>query len=305
MTRPCPIHFFLAPKICDQMRYGGGHPFFSIAKAAFADLGHPIEFHFATEDALIGSANLPGYSLFHYKDSLHDKALDVRRIGIGPFYRMERARYRAGYRMTEKVFDPSALDQQPAQSFFRIWERLAAPPPVSPAFHDHVLVALQGRLTSHRRGQSMSPIDMIHTTLRHEPTRQIVLKLHPKETYTSAERAALNAVLQDPRVHLFEGDLADVLATCAYVVAQNSSVLLKGVLYRKPGIVFADCEFHHPFQSLRRGLSAAQAFANVMAEPPSFEKFAYWFLQCESINTSRDWAPEQIIAHAREFGWAI
>ena len=287
------------------MQTGTGHRFFSTARDAFAALGCPVHLHPKDDTARIAAARRDGYSLFYVSDMRHPRTLDVRPVGIGPFYRMERARYRADFRMTRMPYDPREVPGDKARSFFRIWERLATRPVPDPPFRDHVLVALQGRLLSHRRGQSMSPLDMIRQTLAQERDRAIVLKLHPAEVYTRRERAALDAVLTDLRVHLFDGDLDEVLAPCAYVVTQNSTVALKGMLYRKPAVLFADCDFHHICPSLRRGMTPAEAFAAVRAAPPDVERYLYWFLQCHSINTSRDWAGAQIVEHARHFGWKI
>ena len=207
--------------------------------------------------------------------------------------------------MTERTFDPRAIDVQKAASFFRIWERLIASRSERPPFQDHVLVALQGKLTRHRRGQAMSPVQMVQTTLAHEPERQIVLKLHPKETYSTEDEDAVAELLAHPRVHLFDGALEDVLTGAAYVVTMNSSVVLKGLFWRLPAVLFADCEYHHAFHSLRRGVRAEDAFDRVRRLPPEVEAFAYWYFQLNCINTSRDWAGEQILTQVREFGWRI
>lgn len=297
------VNFYISPNRIRAMQDGTGHPFFSRAQAAFESLGLTVGYIEDTDANRADSIFQEAYAMFFFKDSFHDHALDVRNTAIGPFYRIEKAADRAQYRLVNRVFDPKEVADQQANSFFKIWQRLLVPPTKTPA-EGAVLIPLQGKLLKQRSQQSMSPIAMIRATIAHEQKRPIWLKLHPKETYSPAEMRALMA-LCDARVRLIDTDLDAALKGCDYIVTQNSSVLLHGLFHRRPAIVFADCEFHHPFQSVRRGIPIADAFGRVMQDLPDFAKYAYWYLQLNCINTSREWAEDMIIAQCREFGWQI
>jgi hypothetical protein len=299
------IDFYLAPKVLDQMLRGDGHQFFSIAKECLEKVGHKVNMFSDTPINLLASATSPNHAMFHFKDTNHQRAVDVRRTAIGPFYSIEKEPLRWNYRLVDTAFDPSNVPSQTANGFFHVWEKLVAQHVEGIEPRGFVLVALQGKLLDHRRGQEMSPIDMLKATIAQETSRQILIKFHPKEKYTEAELAAVRGLCNEPRVQIYEGDLNRALQNCAYIVSQNSSVILKGLFYRKPSIVFAECEYHHPFQSLRKNATLASAFSNVLINQPAFEKFAYWYFQCNCINTSREWAGDMILQQLRDFGWKI
>jgi len=297
------VNFYISPNRIKAMNDGTGHPFFSRAQTAFESLGLTVSYIEDTDANRAESIFLDAYAMFFFKDSFHEHALDVRGTAIGPFYRIEKEADRARYRLVDRVFDPSEVPQKQANSFFKIWQRLLIPESQAP-HAGAVLIPLQGKLLKKRSQQVMSPIEMIKATINHESQRPIWLKLHPKETYTDKELRSLTA-LCDERVQIIDTDLDTALQGCDYIVTQNSSVLLRGLFYRRPAILFADCEYHHPFQSVRRGMSITQAFETVMQDLPDFAKYAYWYLQLNCINTSREWAEDMIIAQCREFGWQI
>jgi hypothetical protein len=304
-VKPKTIDFYLAPKVLDQMRRGDDHQFFGTAKDCLENLGHKVNMFSDTPINLLASAASPNYAMFHFKNANHQRAVDVRRTAIGPFYSIEKDPFRWNYRLVDTAFDPSNVPSQDANSFFRVWEKLVAQKVANTEPRGFVLVALQGKLLDHRRGQEMSPFEMLQATIAQETSRRILIKFHPKEKYTERELTAVWGLCNVPRVQIYEGDLNKALQNCAYVVSQNSSVILKGLFYRKPSIIFADCEYHHPFQSLRKSATLTSAFSSVLINQPAFEKFAYWYFQCNCINTSREWAGDMILQHLRDFGWKI
>ncbi|SEV90891.1 hypothetical protein SAMN04488515_0177 [Cognatiyoonia koreensis] len=302
MTRT--VDFYLRPRTIRQLTDGTGHRFYSRAMTAFESIGLQVNLIDDSNDIRKESLFAPCFALFDHKVPIHDLSLDVRRTAIGPFYRMEKSPIRAKYRLVDRPFCPADIPAQKAQSFFRIWQKLIVKPKTTEA-SGVVLVALQGQLLARRSQQAVSPVDMIRATMAHEKDRQIWLKLHPKESYSVDELAAIAQFASDPRVTVFDGDLDTALHACDYIVTQNSSVVLRGLFYQRPAIVFADCEFHHPFKSVRRGVPVAAAFDTVMTDQPDFAAFAYWYLQLNCINTSREWVEEMILTQCREFGWDI
>jgi len=297
------LDIYLPEGLCRYMRAGKHHRFFSPAREAFQEIGFDVNILEDTDNARQASIEKNSYALFHYKDPFHDHALDARSAYIGPFYKLESQTYRQDFRATSKAFRPARINGDLARKFFKNWQKNVIGQP-TPEHIGAVLIPLQGKLTRCRVGQSMSPIEMIKTTLELETTRPVIIKKHPREDYSDAELEALDQVLQHPRAHLAQGDLNNLLAGCAYVVAQNSSVALKGLFHRKPGILFAHSEFHHAFQSVQYR-PVEQCFAHVLENPPPFAKFLFWYLQRNCINTSREFVQERILQQCREFGWKI
>lgn len=297
------LDIYLPEGLCRHLNARKTHRFFTPVTDAFSGLGFDVHWVVDTDAARLASLGKNAYAMFHYKDPFHDRALDARSAYIGPFYKLESETYRQDFRTTGKKFRPAKIDANLAQRFFRNWRENVIGQP-TPTHTGAVFVPLQGKLTRCRVGQTMSPIDMIKTTLQHEQNRDIVIKKHPREVYSDAELQALDRVLEHPRAHLVDGDLNDLLAGCDYVVAQNSSVALKGLFHRKPGILFAHSEFHHAFQSVQYA-PVTQCFDRVLTHPPAYAKFLFWYLQRNCINTSREFVKDRILAQCREFGWEM
>jgi hypothetical protein len=168
-----------------------------------------------------------------------------------------------------------------------------------------VYVPLQGKLTEQRSFQTASPVEMLETTLRLEPERNVIATLHPKETYTNADHTALDRLQRtNPRLTVTNGHPGEFLLRCAYVVTQNSGVAFDGFFFDRPAILFAKIDFHHIGQSLTR-MTAEEAFARVLSDRPDFAKYVHWFWQQNCINAGRDDAKGKIRARFQRLGWPI
>lgn len=283
----------------------GNHNFFGILDKAFKDKGFEVAYLPDTPDELLHSEQRDGYSLFHLQTPFHDRALDVRLAYMYPFWRIEKAQWREDYQVAKARFDPSKVDEAEAKKFFRFWRhRLGIGELHRFVGVGSVLIALQGRLLDRRHGQSMTPVEMIRETIAQDRIREIVIKLHPKETYSDAELAALQEFENNPRVSFRNDDIGLLLNDCDYVVTQNSSVAFKGMLHTRPAILFGASDFHHLFQNVNQ-IGVARAFRNVTAARMAYAKYVYWFLQGNSINAGREGAAERILAYCRRFGWEI
>lgn len=300
------VDFYLPPQMLLEMSRGKKHRFFSIARQAFVSIGLEVNLVEDSDENRQESIFKDAYALFHFKNPFHERSIDARPAYIGPFYKLENQTYREDFRTTKMAFKPQKVNQEVAKRFYEKWapgvcKKMGA----DFATLGSVLIALQGRLLERRIGQSMSPVDMIKTVLAHEKCRLVFLKKHPKESYSEEELDTLNAFCDEPRVQFAEGDLEPILAKCDYVVTQNSSVALKGLFFKKPAILFAHCEFHHAFQSVVYAKSAENCFENVLIKPLEYEKFLFWYLRENCVNTSRGFAKEQIVGQCRELGWKI
>ncbi len=283
----------------------GQHNFFGLVIKTFEGRGFEVALHPNTDDERARSKDRAGYSLFHLETPTHKRALDVRLAYMYPFWRFEKAQWREEYRVALKPFDASLIDGETARAFQRYWrKRIVMPVAPVPDLRGHVLIALQGKLLDQRHGQSMTPIDMIHETLEQDKFRPIIIKKHPKEDYSDAELAALQGLTAHPRVRFMGDDINALLRNCDYVVTQNSTVAVTGLLHNKPSILFAEADFHHLFQSVNR-VGAVRAFRDILSARRSYAKYFYWYLQLNAINAGRGGAAEKILQNCRELGWEV
>jgi len=283
----------------------GRHNFFGILIGAFESRGFKVSLRPNTEDERLESEGRDGYSLFHLETPFHNRALDVRLAYMYPFWRIESAQWREEYRVAQKTFDPTEVNEDDARKFTRFWrKKLLGNMGAASKHGSHVLVAMQGRLLDQRHGQAMTPIAMIREVLVQDRFRQVVVKLHPKEPYTNAELAALEEFENNPRVEFGSGDIHTLIEDCDYIVTQNSSVAFKGLLQNTPAVLFGEVDFHHILESVNRD-GAARAFRNIRSKRIPYAKYLYWFLQMNTINAGREGAAEKILNNCRELGWEV
>ena len=85
-----------------------------------------------------------------------------------------------------------ADDAPKAANFYRFWrQRLFDDETLDIRRDGFVYVPLQSQLLRKRSFQTCSPIEMIEAVLKHDTTRQVMVTLHPEETYSAEEQNAL------------------------------------------------------------------------------------------------------------------
>ena len=221
----------------------------------------------------------PGY---HLRDNLavsEPNSLVLRRSHLDPFYRIEATNDRWNWQIAGMDFFPRQGDEW----FLKYWQkRIFADVPI--ASGGYVFMPLQGKLQERRHFQSHSPVEMIKATLKADPKRQIRATLHPNESYSPEDLAALTGF--GPRFALLDEPSLPLLAGCDYVVTENSSLAFHGFFARKPAVLFAEIDFHHIAGSVpKQGLRAAFQLADI---PRPFASYLHWFLRENAISAWAD-----------------
>lgn len=296
------IAILLEQSLLDSAR-AGRHNFIALMMSVLSGAGHDL--HLLPEGA--ARRDLPDHTLVHMTPPVGRHGLTFRRVHHYPFWRIETTERRWDWDVARTEFAAESVPPDQAARFQARWRKrihdVAALPPRN--LDGHVYVPLQGRLTQHRSFQTMSPIAMIETVLRLDPDRRVIATLHPKETYGDEERQALHRLTAaHPRLSVDARSPAEHLASCAYVVTQNSAVAFDGFLFDRPAILFARSDFHHIALSLH-GMSAEEAFARVADHRPPFAAYVHWFWQDQSINAGRPDAADWIAARFRSHGWPV
>ena len=282
----------------------GRHKFFATLMRAFRGRGYEIDLYPDTLEERLASADRPGYSLFHLQTPLHDKALDLRQAYLKPFWRLERAQWKDEYRIAGKPFEPEKLKAEAALRFMdRMRARMGVTGP-APRTGGHVFVALQGLLREQRHGQTCTPIDMVQTVVELEESRPIILKLHPKETYSNGDLEAVSHFESYANVSVTTDPASDLIAGADYVVTQTSSVAVEAMLHEVPSVLFGAADFHHACLNVSQK-GAAACLAEAPDFRPDFAAYLYWFLQRNCINAVRNDVEARIIDTCRDFGWRV
>ena len=239
----------------------------------------------------------PGWAMFHMEHPTHDRALVFRKVYHGPFWAIERQAQRWRWPVAQARFPLHRIDPEKAAAFHARWQRrLFGEAPQQARRDGFVYIPLQGRLLEHRNFQDCAPIQMLERVLEAEPMRPLLATLHPKETYTAEERAALDSLSRRfPRLQLTERPMADLLAHCDYVVTENSSAAFFGFFFGKPAITFARIDFHHI-------CLGPEDFDRIADHAPGYDRYIWWFWQRMSINAGRPNVEQQIAARLHRLG---
>lgn len=243
----------------------------------------------------------PGFALTHMQEPLSPQALCLRRAYWYPFWRIEATNERWNFAVARAV---PALEDVPkirARNLHqRLRERVLQGRQITR--EGFVFMPLQGRLLEQRSFQSCSPLAMIEATLARDV--RVVATLHPGESYSVAERAALDRLAENPRFTLADAPAGDLLSRCDFVVSQNSSLALQAMIAGKGAVLFAGIDFHHPAGSVPRdGLEAA--FAKGAEPPERMAEYLWWFLKVMAIDAQAPDAAAQIRAVLRGHGWPV
>lgn len=298
-----PISFYLTQNSLQRAQHGDHH-----MVNAFENLGRRKD----RDVRLVrdtphnrAQAGIDALSLVHMSQPIGPSGLVFRKQYAGAFYRIEAVAERWLWQLARAEFAPDQIDTTAAHAFFEHWrDRLTDHNAAQTSSDGFIYMPLQGKLLQSRSFQSMSPIDMITTTLR-ETDLPIVATLHPNETYRADELEALEDLqIRHPMFRVETNMMEDMLATCDLVVTQNSSAAFHGMFYKKPAVLFAGIDFHHICASVPT-LGHKAAFAKAKGMKPSFEKYIYWFWKLNAIDLDEPGHIQKIIKRLKQLGWQI
>lgn len=297
--------FYLEPGFRERAEAGQIN-FINKVVLAFQSCGFQVKFKDNSDTEIVESAVHPGYALYHMEEPVGPRGLTMRLAYFYPFWRIERTGRRWDWEVAKSSFDPEKLDPIEAGTFTRQWRnRLFGTAEPAPRGDGHVYIPLQGRLREKRSFQTMSPIEMIERTVAEEPKRRIVLGLHPRETYSTAERRAIDRlIMQDSRLGFSDAPAIELVRGADYLVTQNSSVAMTGYFQHRPVILFGQIDFHHIALTVA-SLGAAEAFRQVHDHKPDYDRYLLWFLQKMAINAGRAEAEQKILETVRAHGWRV
>lgn len=285
----------------------GNHNFLNKLMRASRGVGLDPRYRLWSETAALRETDAPGRSLMHMKPPVGPRSLSFRAAYVLPFWRIEASDKRWEWQVARLDFpDPDPAKAKAARAFCDLWRgRLFAGAASGPTPEGPALVALQGRLTEKRSFQSASPLVMLEAVLEHLPGKQVLACLHPKESCSTAEIAALQALAaRHSRLSIHEGGAMAHLPGAAMVVTENSSVAFLGYFLHKPAVLFADIDFHH-IAANAASLGPAEAFRQAAERQPDYDAYLHWNLAVTAINAGRPDAEARIVEALRTGGWQV
>ncbi len=299
------VTFYLPPKLRKQaMR--GNHNFIKKVGDVLGNAGLSVGFDGDDDLARLRAMARPGYSMYLMDEPVNGHGLTFRRTYIYPFWHIEKQAARWAWPVAQDAFDPATVNPQKAANFYRFWcNRLFDDAPQHARADGFVYVPLQGQLLCKRSFQFCSPLEMVQTVLERDAGRQVMVKLHPSETYSPEEQNALEDLLAEhDRLFVRVGGTDRFLQNCDYIVTQNSSVGFMGYFFGKPLILFGKADFHHIALNVQR-VGVLAAFDQVQGHAPDYAAYLQWFLQQRAINAGRAEAKVKIRTVLRGHGWPV
>ena len=301
------LDFYLHSGLLKSAR-AGKHNFIGKIVEVVEEAGFTVGFHGDSLHERAASRDRPGYTMFHMQEPNGPRALTFRRVYHYPFWQIEQTNKRWDWRVAQKRFDPKKVDPDEARRFYGFWRKRLFGDAAAEATRDGdgiIYAPLQGRLTERRSFQTCSPLEMLVSTLQHDPSRRVIATLHPNEVYSASELSKLETLSKRfPRLTVQQADMVEMLQRCDYVVTQNSSAAFNGYFFGKPCVLFARSDFHHIAGDVyAQGVD--RAFEAVQGDLPDFERYVWWFWQDMSINAGRPEAQKKIRQALSQAGWPI
>jgi hypothetical protein len=305
MSEPRILRFYLEQGL-RRSAVSGRHNFIGKIAAVAAAAGYRIEYCGNTASERAKSAHRRGCAMFHMEAPAHDRALTFRQVYHYPFWAIESSARRWEWRVARTPFTPGETPRKEVRRFYRFWQqRLFADAPDATSRDGYVYVPLQGRLAACRSFQACSPLEMLTQVLQYDPGHRIIATLHPNESYSNSDRAALNRLTgENSRLSLQTGDMVPMLQGCDYVVTQNSGAAFAGYFFGKPCALFGRIDFHHIAANVHR-LGVREALARAPELAPDYAGYLHWFWQEMSINAGRSTAEDRIRAAMIRAGWPM
>lgn len=283
------LNFHLPARKRSQIAAGAG--IYALIARAVTDAGWQVNLRDEADDP-----GGEGHHLIYNRAVTEPHCLCLRRCYMDPFWRIEATNDRWNWDVAAKTFPGGK-----AEAWFASRWRPRVFGATEICAGEHIFMPLQGKLTEHRHFQSQSPLEMIATTLAADPARKIIATLHPRETYSPQDLDLLHGF--GHRFTLSNRPSIEILASCAYVVTQNSAMALSGFFAHKPAILFARIDFHHIAGSVPH-MGAQQAFGSVQDLKP-YAAYLHWFFKENAISAIDDNAVPRIQARLRDHGWPI
>ena len=301
MKLPRNVTLYMEPPLRKSVK-AGAHNFINLLIEELKNARFRVSFRDLSELYL----HRDGYALTHMKAPPVGKGATFRRSYHYPFWHLERTAERWHWDVAQANFDASTVPEGEAQQFYRFWRnRLFGAEADEAVRGDYIYVPLQGRLLQQRSFQSCSPIEMLRLCVEHNAGRDVVSTLHPKESYTAEELAALERLsAEHSQLRIGTGGMERHLLRCNHVVTQNSSAAFHGFYFGKPAVLFAEIDFHH-IAIRATPATCAEAFDQAWKHEPDYARYLWWFLQRNAINAGRDTAPSLISQRFAELGWPM
>ncbi len=281
----------------------GGHNFLNKLCEVLAGHGFGPVFLGDGPAERLRSAVLPGWSLVHREPPAGERSLVFRSACITPFWQIDRSEKRWEWDVARARFDPERVDRAEVESFARAWrKRLYSGATEGNTSEDFVFVPLQALLTERRSFQAAAPLEMLEAVLERLAPRPVVATLHPRARYMQDEIVALDRLCaRYPRLSVRRLPAPELLRRCAMVVTENSAAAFEALFFRKPALLFAGIDFHHPFASVwRDGMDAA--FEALAGPGPAYDAYLWWYLQGQSLNAGKPDIKDRIAARLRALG---
>ena len=287
------LHFYLPPWLHDRVARPAS--IFGRVKQAADLAGWQMVLHGEDEPPA-----MDGYHLLFNRPVTRPRTLVLRKCGFDPFYRIEATNDRWDWQVASAPF---ATDK--GGEWFRKYWQGALFQGYEISKGGYAFMPLQGKLLIQRHFQTVSPVAMIETALARDTARPILASLHPRESYSPDEMAALAALsaASSGRFMVSQKPSMELLAGCDYVVTQNSTMALIGMFAEKTPVLFAEIDFHHLAGSVPQ-MGVQRAYAQLQ-KPRKWGSYLHWYFKENAITAHEDAAPAAILARLAQLGWPI
>ena len=291
------ISFYLPRKIHNRVERGN-HPFYS----RLIELLTAVDVKVSVKEPVDVLADPTEHSLHHDCIVEGDNSLTVWSTPLDRFWQVSRGENP----IRRAVFDKKTLHKGKAEDFFYslLDQEIEEPENLYP-IDNYILAVLQEKPRQKHAGQWCSGVKMIERTLKFDSEKQLVIWTPPEIKLNEKDHTALDIFRDNERITLSTADQSRVLTSCAYVVTQSHPVGFLANLYRKPVVMFGETAFGQAAQNIFAEERPRRSFNRVETARVEYEKFVFWYLSENSIDTRGQKNHRKMLDHFRSLGWDL
>lgn len=210
------------------------------------------------------------------------------------------------------IYAPRSIDLDAAQDYFKsmrrrfVNTRLTRYNPTREADvtlpQGSIAVFLQGN-TPYLAGQCAVPMcEIIAAACRVAQDRPVVVKPHPLSVKECA-LAIAKAADMGAAFRVFDGNIHDLLHSCAVTVSVNSAAAMEGFLHRKPAILFGRSDFEGLVSRAHTPDDFPHALELALTKDWRFAKMVYWYFTKHTIEVDAPDFEDKVFERFAQVGY--
>jgi hypothetical protein len=278
--------------------------------------GYKVELALHDRDSLLAAVSASrNFHIVDHGKLRHPRVLNTGIAYVYPFWNLDPWGIRALSSIAEKPFDLAGVDVGLAAPFAeRLRKRWVAPrksryeQPVRAATVPSGCIAVFLQSEGHRDVMETCHLDlrqMVKSLLARDDPRAIVIKPHPRDHDPTTRRFLARVAGRDPRLHIMDANIHDILAQAVVCVTINSAVGIEAMMQGVPVVLCGQTDFHHCAVTVKNAADMDSAITKSIETSWPHDAFLYWYFGMNCLNAGKDSLVDDFLERVAATGFTL